>query len=121
MTAVLKVDKLTWRPVERFGTVAEAADAAGVGWRYVYQMAREQRLPRGRYAYRFEDCFDPAERIRHRHNEPVDVADERTGRRWRVASKAALAESLDVPYSTVCTAFKTGGLLMGRFRLGRAE
>lgn len=119
--AVLRVDKLTWQPVERFESAGAAAAAVGMTRRRVQQMAAGNRLPRERYAYRFEDAFDPDERLARRVNEPVDVTDERAGRRYRVASVSALAEMLGVPHSTAGDALRRGGLLMGRFRVGRTE
>lgn len=119
--AVLKVDKLTWRPVRRFGSVADAAAEAGLSWRYVYEMAYRRYLPRGRWVYRFEDGFDPRERLGNRANEPVDVTDVRTGRRYRVASLGVLADKLGVTYDMAAGSRREGVLLLGRFRAERIE
>lgn len=119
--AVVKVDKLTWTPVERFGCVSDAAAEGGLTWRRVYQMARYRQMPRGRWAYRFADEFDPGERLAGRANEPVLVADTRTGRRYRAASVAVAADKLGVTYNMALGARSGGGLLLGRFRLERME
>lgn len=116
---VLKVDKLTWRPVARFETVGEAAAESGLSWYFVYQTASRRSLPRGRYAYRFEDGFDPGERLDHRKNEPVDVTDVMTGRRYRVPSASSLADQLGIPYNTAKSAMCTGRLLSRRYRVER--
>lgn len=117
--AVVKVDKFTWRPVERFDCVSDAAAEAGLTWRYVYTAATCRSLPRGRWAYRFADDFDPNERLGNRANEPVLVTDERTGRRYKAASIGIAADKLGVTYDMACGARRDGGLLLWRFRVER--
>lgn len=119
MSAVVKIDKLTWEAVGRYGSAAEAARANGVHGFEVRNMARWRSMPSGRWVYRREEDYDPAQGVPSGRNAPVDVLDERTGRAYRVPSVSWLASELGVSYGAANRALRRGWLLDGRFRVSR--
>lgn len=111
----LIANKLTGKIVVRDLSRAEAASILNTSTANVYNQAFAHSFGAGWLYVRFDDEYDPEEKIAH--NYPVLVTDLETGQDYLVSSSVALARKLSMTQDAVCKAVNKGFYIRHRFKV----
>ena len=117
--AVFKVDKITGKVLERYGSAVDAAEANGLTRYGMYSHLRDCVLSPSREVYRYERDYNPREEFGSKKHKPILCVEATSGRRVAVFdSVAQAAHALYLTNSAIVQACMHGRrTACGRYKL----